>query len=144
MKRGLAYILVALLSASFVFAEGSFVVKSVKGKVKYESAPGTMSEIKAGQTITASTLVDIGLSSNIVITVNGKDVKIAGIKKGALEKFLPAGAANGPVANTVGGKASGKSSVSTASSRAQDVKSEDFDWGGNEEATVEAIVEEVK
>ena len=34
MKKGLAFALVALLSACFVFAEGSYVVKSVKGKVQ--------------------------------------------------------------------------------------------------------------
>lgn len=133
MKRGMALVLVALLSACFVFAEGSYVVKSVKGKVQYEAAPGKMQDVKVGQTLSASTVVDTGLNSILVLTIDGKDLTIKAKQKGTVEK-VAVGGGSGTLkkGGTVAGKASSssngsKSGVNTASSRASEAK-EDVDW----------------
>ncbi|MBQ1661561.1 MAG: hypothetical protein II054_03590 [Treponema sp.] len=133
MKRGMALVLVALLSACFVFAEGSYVVKSVKGKVQYEAAPGKMQDVKVGQTLSSSTVVDTGLNSILVLTIDGKDLTIKAKQKGTVEKVAVGGGSGtlkkgGTVAGNASSSSSGsKSGVNTASSRASEAK-EDVDW----------------
>ena len=131
MKKGLAFALVALLSACFVFAEGSYVVKSVKGKVQYEVAPGKLENVKVGQTLSSSTVINTGLNSTMVLTVDGKEITIAQMKKGTVDKLTVANAGGlktgASASSGVAGTASSKASVSTASSRASEAK-EDVDW----------------
>ena len=145
MKRGLAFVVAALLSVCFAFAEGSYVVKSVKGKVQYEVSPGKMENIKVGQTLSSSTVVSIGSKSSVVLTFEGKDITISAMKKGTVDKLTAKGSgsltAGGTVAgNNVSGNSSGsKSGVSTASSRASSAK-EDLDWADESEETEEEEV----
>ena len=149
MKRGLAFVVAALLSVCFAFAEGSYVVKSVKGKVQYEVSPGKMENIKVGQTLSSSTVVSIGSKSSVVLTFEGKDITISAMKKGTVDKLTAKGSgslkAGGTVAgNNVSGTSSGsKSGVSTASSRASSAK-EDLDWADGAEETEETVEEETE
>ena len=142
MKRGLAFIFTALLSVCFAFAEGSYVVKSVKGKVQYEVSPGKMENVKVGQALSASTVVSIGSKSSIVLTLDGKD--ISALKKGTVDKLTAsskgsASLKSGGVAassNVSGNTASSRASVSTASSRARDGNDE-LEWDSDEEEDAE-------
>ena len=132
MKKGLAFALVALLSACFVFAEGSYVVKSVKGKVQYEEASGKLADVKVGQTLSASTVVNTGLNSTMVLSFDGEEITIAAMKKGTVDKLAVSKAGGlkkgSVVSSSVGGSSSNsKSGVATASSRASEAK-EDVDW----------------
>ncbi|MBO4319790.1 MAG: hypothetical protein J5857_04900 [Treponema sp.] len=144
MKRGLAFIFTALLSVCFAFAEGSYVVKSVKGKVQYEVSPGKMENVKVGQALSASTVVSIGSKSSIVLTLDGKDITISALKKGTVDKLTAsskgsASLKSGGVAassNVSGNTASSRASVSTASSRARDGNDE-LEWDSDEEEDAE-------
>lgn len=144
MKRGIAFIAAALLSVCLAFAEGSYVVKSVKGKVQYEVSPGKMENVKVGQTLSSSTVVSVGSKSSVVLTIDGKDVTISAMKKGTIDKLTAKGSGSltsgGKVAgNNVSGSASNsRNSVSTASSRASDAKG-DLDWAGDEESEEEEV-----
>lgn len=131
MKRGLAFAFVALLSVCFAFAEGSYVVKSVKGSVRYEVSSGKLQNVKVGQTLSLSTYLNVGPNANVVLTIDGKDVTINGMKKDTLDKLLPSNSlknsGSGAGANVASAKSGSKSGVNTASQRA-DPKSEELDW----------------
>ena len=62
MKKNLIFA-VLLLGAAMLFAE-NYVVKSVSGKVTYESALGKWSEVKAGQKVSDSTVLNTSVNSN--------------------------------------------------------------------------------
>lgn len=142
MKRGMAFIAAALLSVCFAFAEGSYVVKSVKGSVRYEVSAGKLQNVKVGQTINLSTYLNVAPNASVVLTVDGKDVTITGMKKNTLDKLLPKDLKNsGAISNAnVSGNASSRSGVNTASQRA-DIKSEEMDWGSDDDGA--AVDEEV-
>ncbi len=135
-KKIIALALTALVSVGMIFAQGSFVVKSVKGTVTYESA-GAKKAVTVGQTLSASTVINVGMSSNLVLEADGAEYTVKAMSRGALEKFVNVPAGNGlkrggPVAGSSSVKSdngTGKS-VSTASSRAEDQQSElPFDEG---------------
>ncbi len=132
-KKALLSVLMVLFAAVFAFADGSYVVKSVKGKVQYEAAPGKMENVKVGQTLSASTLVNTGVNSTLVLTLGDKELTVKPMQKGTVEKVAAgavAGLKKGGAAKStdVGDAASNnKSAVSTASSRASEAK-EDYDW----------------
>lgn len=133
MKKAISF-LAALLVFGQVFATGSYVVKSVKGTVKYEAEAGVKKAVKVGQTLSASTFVDVGLNSVLVLDLDGEEITLKTPKKGALDKIAPArttstgGLKSGGLrASTVAKDTGVSKSVSTASSRASEAK-EDVEW----------------
>ncbi len=133
MKKAISF-LAALLMFGQVFATGSYMVKSVKGNVKYEAEAGIKKAVKVGQTLSASTFVDVGLNSVLVLELDGEEITVKAMTKGALDKVAPAkttsagGLKSGGLRTSTVAKDTGVSkSVSTASSRASEAK-EDVEW----------------
>lgn len=132
MKKAISF-LAALLMFGQVFATGSYVVKSVKGNVKYEAEAGIKKAVKVGQTLSASTFVDVGLNSSLVLEMDGEEFIVNPFSKGALDKVASAKTSTGGLksgglrASTVAKDTGVSKSVSTASSRASEAK-EDVDW----------------
>ena len=132
MKKAISF-LAALLMFGQVFATGSYVVKSVKGNVKYEAEAGIKKAVKVGQTLSASTFVDVGLNSVLVLELDGEEITVKAMTKGALDKVASAKTSTGVLrsggarAGTVAKDSGVSRSVSTASSRASEAK-EDVDW----------------
>lgn len=130
-KRIFALILTAIVSVCAVFAQGSYVVKSVKGTVKYEAEGGVKKVVKVGQTLSATTIIDVGLNSTLVLEMDGEEFTVKAMSKGALDKVAIGNSKGlkkgGAVAGGVKGDGGAGKSVSTASSRASEAK-EDVEW----------------
>ena len=124
----------AMFAASALFAAG-YKVESFTGKVTYESAPGKWTAVEKGQDLPASTVIQTGVNSTLVLSLDGSKVNIKAMQKGTIESLAS-------VASTGTGIKKGSSlkssavaadsnktskSVVTASSRASEAK-EDYDW----------------
>lgn len=125
-------VLAGLLSTS-VFA-ANYVVESVTGKVTYEATPGTWKAVAVGQELTDATVINTGLNSSLVVTVDGTKVTIKAMQKGALDGLASAaggvkGLKKGPAVakDTTADATKTQKGVVTASSRASEAK-EDLDW----------------
>ncbi|MCQ2575727.1 MAG: hypothetical protein MJ162_03215 [Treponema sp.] len=139
-KKGLIFVLLAMLSAS-VFAAGadSYVVKSVRGNVTYETAPGKTDKVVVDQELSLSTIVKTNLNSALVLVAKDSDAEItipAG-KNGTVESLVKqysvvakgglknnSAKASNNIANASNGV---ETTVNTASSRASEAK-QDYSW----------------
>ena len=136
MKKLFALLLVLFTGTMLFAASNAYVVESVTGDVKYESAPGKFDKVKVGQELSASTVIKTGLSSSLVVKYDGKSITIkakqgpatieqlfiaAAPTKGGLKKQSIAKA---DAVDSADGKREG---VSTASSRASEAKA-DYSW----------------
>lgn len=136
VKKLLALALTALVSVCAVFAQGSYVVKSVKGTVKYSTTVnGVVKEDKVtvGQTLSATTKVNVGLYAVLVLELDGVEYTINGAKKDTLDKLVGVKSNELHQGGTVAGTSKADSGVgkstSTASSRANDAQEEkNLDW----------------
>lgn len=127
-------VLTALLAGTALFA-ADYEVKSVKGKVTYESA-GKKIDVKTGQKLSDSTILNTGLNSSIVIVNSGKEIVIKAMQKGTVDELIKAnvvekGLKRNPsktsAANSIAAAQTSKQGVATASSRASSAQ-EDFEW----------------
>ena len=134
-KKSIVLVVLAFFMSVSMFAAGSYKVVSVTGKVTYEAAPGTWKNVSVGQELSASTVLNTSLNSDVVIAKeDGGEITIKAMQKGSVDSLVG-------VASTKGIKKSGgikKSSVgadvegsskgtATASSRASEAKA-DLDW----------------
>ena len=125
----------AMFVASSLFA-ASYKVESFTGKVTYESAPGKWVAVEAGQELPASTVIQTGVNSTLVLSLDGAKINIKAMQKGTIES-LTAVASTGnsgikkgsALKNSAVAADTSKTSKSvvTASSRASEAK-EDYDW----------------
>ncbi len=125
----------AMFVASSLFAAG-YKVESFTGKVTYESAPGKWVAVEAGQELPASTVIQTGVNSTLVLSLDGSKINIKAMQKGTIES-LTAVASTGnsgikkgsSLKNSAVAADSSKTSKSvvTASSRASEAK-EDYSW----------------
>lgn len=135
MKKGLLFVVFAVFMTLSVFAANNYKVETVTGKVTYEATPGNWKDVTVGQELTDSTVINTGLNSSLVISLNGTQITIKAMQKGALDGLASAaggkkGLKKGPaVAKDTTADASNGSQkgVVTASSRASEAK-EDIDW----------------
>ena len=124
----------AMFAVSSLFAAG-YKVESFTGKVTYEAAPGKWVAVEAGQELPASTVIQTGVNSTLVLSLDGAKINIKAMQKGTIENLTA-------VASTGTGIKKGSSlkssavaadttktskSVVTASSRASEAK-EDYSW----------------
>jgi hypothetical protein len=121
-----------LIFTAAVFAGDSFVVQSVSGKVEREVSPGKWEAVTAGSSLTATTVVNTGLNSTLVLKEGTRVITIKAMQKGAVEKLAAetaSGVRIGGKVNEAASGASGRStsSVSTASTRASDAAG-DVQW----------------
>lgn len=130
IKKIIALVTTALISAA-VFAQGSFVVKSVKGTVKYEEKPGVQKNVTVGQVLSSSTFINVSLNSKLVLEMDGQEYTVNTPAKGTLDKIATSSVKGlkkgGAVAGNVKGDTGTGKAVSTASSRASEAK-EDVEW----------------
>ena len=127
MKKIFLILLVALFT-SLAFAE-TYTVTVVKGEVYYKTGVSKYLNVEVDQELSDSSYLKV--SPNSVLRIVDKNGKSYLVNKGigTLEKLLSRRNTNTVVQNNVAGNATnnGKSSVSTASSRASEAK-EDLDW----------------
>ena len=121
--------------ASSLFAAG-YKVESFTGKVTYESAPGKWTAVTEGQELSASTVIQTGVNSTLVLSMDDAKINIKAMQKGTIESLSSVAAAgNSGIKKGSSLKSSAvaadskktSKSVVTASSRASEAK-EDFDW----------------
>ena len=135
MKKLFTLFLALFVGTMLFAATGSYVVESVTGNVTYESAPGKFEKVKVGQELSASTVLNTGLNSSVVVKFDGKSITIKAKQKGTVESLYVAAApskgglqkksiAKADAVDRADGKREG---VATASSRASEAK-EDFTW----------------
>ncbi len=125
----------AMFVASSLFAAG-YKVESFTGKVTYESAPGKWTAVEAGQELPASTVIQTGVNSTLVLSLDGAKVNIKAMQKGTIESLSSvASSGNGGIKKGSSLKSSAvaadtnktSKSVVTASSRASEAKA-DYEW----------------
>ena len=133
-KKGLLFVVFAVFTAFAVFAApDSFKVESITGKVQYEATPGTWKDVKVGQELSSSTVVNTSLNSSMVIASGKTKTTIKAMQKGtvaSLTQVASSGIKKGAnvAKSAVGDIAKGaEKGVATASSRASEAK-EDIDW----------------
>lgn len=127
----------AVMLAAFSLSAKTYSVKSVTGKVEYESKPGVFLQVKNDTILDDTSVVNTGLNSSLVLICkdNNKVVTIKPMKKGTISSIIKA---NGTSGVTIGSAIVTKSTitdedtkttkgVSTAASRASEAKS-DVDW----------------
>ena len=131
VKKLLVVAFAALISAG-VFADSSYKVEKVTGKVTYE-VNGTWKNVTVGQELPSGTNINTALNSSLVVNNGTSSATIKAMQKGTIDKLAAAGASKGglkkaSVNSKIAGKAdASKSGVSTASSRASEAKS-DLEW----------------
>ena len=72
MKKLFALLLVLFTGTMLFAATGTYVIESIVGNVTYESAPGKFEKVTVGQELSASTVLNTGLNSSVVIKFEGK------------------------------------------------------------------------
>ena len=135
MKKLFALLLVLFTGTMLFAATGSYVVESIVGNVTYESAPGKFEKVKVGQELSASTVLNTGLNSSVVIKFEDKSITIKAKQKGSVESlYVDATPSKGGLqkkniakADAVDSADGKREGVATASSRASEAK-EDFTW----------------
>ena len=73
MKKLFTFIMALFVGTMLFAATGTYVVESVTGNVTYESAPGKFDKVKVGQELSASTVLNTGLNSSVVVNFDGTD-----------------------------------------------------------------------
>ena len=125
----------AMFAVSALFAAG-YKVESFSGKVTYESAPGKWTAVEAGQELPASTVIQTGVNSTLVLSLDSSKINIKAMQKGTIESLAAvASTGNSGIKKGSSLKSSAvaadssktSKSVVTASSRASEAK-EDFNW----------------
>ena len=135
MKKLLSMLFVLFTGTMLFAAAGSYVIESVVGTVTYEKSAGVFEKVKEGQKLSASTVLNTGLNSSVVINQDGTSITIKAKQKGTVESLCVAAApakaglkkqsiAKADAVDSADGTRQG---VATASSRASDAK-EDFTW----------------
>ncbi len=108
MKKFIAILAAALLTAVSVFAADSYTVKSVKGKVTYEVSAGKFKEVTVGQVLSISSIINTGVNSTLELTADGQTFTIKPMQKGTVESLITSNTAVGFKKNpstTTSGKA---------------------------------------
>ena len=124
----------AMFAVSSLFAAG-YKVESFTGKVQVETAPGKWVAVEEGQELAASAVIQTGVNSSLVLSLDGAKINIKAMQKGTIESLTAVAATgNGGIKKGSSLKGTGvaadtkaSKSVVTASSRASDAK-KDYEW----------------
>ena len=129
MKKIVVLLVMMCVFTVCVFAQ-SYTVQSVAGRVQQEKG-GSRVDIKAGDTLTADTVIHTGVGASMVLKDGDKTFTVPAAKSGKVsEQAVPAASGvriSGNVARTdIGTVNRTTAQVSTASARASDAaKNED-------------------
>lgn len=136
MKKVCLFMVLGILFCGAVFAEKSvsYTVKSVTGKVTYQTMSGDWIDLKEGSKLSSESFINTGLNSSLVISSGDDQITIKPMKKGTVEKLVAASSTKTLVtigsrvtASDINAAAKTGSSVSSALARASEAKS-DIDW----------------
>ena len=125
-------VVLGLVFSSMVFA-ADYVVVSVTGVVQREVSPEKWETIKAGDVLTAATMVNTGMNSSLVLKMDDKTVTVKAMQKGMVERLYAAENSGGV---RISGRVSenstvissrGTANISTASTRASEAAG-DTQW----------------
>ena len=124
MKKLMLFAIFIFVVAGFVFAQ-SYTVQSVTGRVQREAA-GSRIDVKAGDTLSAETVINTGIGSTLILKDGEKTLSIPAARSGKVAELatmaVPSGIRiSGNVIRTNTsevGRTTGQ--VSTASARASD------------------------
>ena len=139
MKKLFVLLSVLFVGTMMFAASGSYTVDSFEGNVSYESAPGKFTKVKVGQELSASTVINTGLNSSVVLKFEGKSITIKAKQKGTVESLYGAATpAKGGLkkqsiakADAVDSATGSREGVATASTRATPIK-DDYAWDDEE------------
>ena len=127
MKKITVLFVIVCIAAGSVFAQ-NYSVQNVTGKVQREAGSG-MVDVKAGDTLTADTVIHTGLGASLVLKDGDKTLTIAAGRKGKVGELASAASGvriNGNVVHadtSAGGRTTAQ--VSTAAARASDAAADD-------------------
>lgn len=134
MKKISTFIFISIFASLFAFSN-EYSVKSVIGKVKYESSPDEWQLITEGQTLTDMTVISTGLNSLLVLSSDSGDIKIKAMQQGSVQELSTGGKKIGGLKKSKKINTSAvaqtsyaeKHGIATASSRASEAKN-DLEW----------------
>ena len=133
-KKSIVLVVLAFFMSVSMFAAGSYKVVSVTGKVTYEAAPGTWKNVSVGQELSASTVLNTSLNSDVVIAKeDGSEITIKAMQKGSIYSLVGVASTKGlkssgiKKSTTADDKDGSSKGIATASSRASEAKA-DLDW----------------
>jgi hypothetical protein len=122
MKRTLLFAVLVCVVAAFTFAQ-SYTVQSVSGRVQQE-ANGVRIDVKAGDTLSANTIVHTGIGASLVLIDGGKTLTVPAAKSGKVTELSVAASGIRITGNVTQVNTSAVTrttgQVSTASARASD------------------------
>ncbi|MDR1318856.1 MAG: hypothetical protein LBJ90_04455 [Treponema sp.] len=130
MKKFVLFLIIGLMFSGILFAADGFVVQSVTGKVEKEVSPGKWEAVREGSTLSAATVLNTGLNSNLVVKNGEKLITIKAMQKGTLESLAAVNSSSGIriggriSSSTTAVNARGTSNTSTASTRASEAVNE--------------------
>lgn len=133
MKKIIFILVMAICSFGFA---SDFSVKSVKGRVTFETVNGSWENVAPGKTIALSASINVGVKSELVLSDGKNEFVIGQMKKGVVSELISARPKSGKitignsaVSSNVAGASTGKRiSIQTAATRADDANSEDDGW----------------
>jgi hypothetical protein len=122
MKKIFFFAILACAVAAFTYAQ-SYTVQSVSGRVQQE-ASGVRVDVKAGDSLSADTIVHTGIGASLVLTDGGKTLTVQAAKSGTVAELSATASGvrisgNVSLVNT-GAVVRTTGQVSTASARASD------------------------
>ena len=95
MKKFFSLCVVFILFGFALFAEQSYLVRAVSGKVTYREKDGTWSPVKVGMRIKDSTTVATGLNSTMVVVSGAENsIVILPLKTGSMKDVVAYSADN--------------------------------------------------
>jgi hypothetical protein len=129
MKKIVFLVIMALVMTTAVFAQ-NYTVQSVTGRVQQERGNNRV-DIKAGDTLTAETIIHTGVGASLVLKEGGRTLTVPAASSGKVSQLAAASSGvriSGNVAKTDTGTVSRTTvQASTASARASDAaKDEDI------------------
>ncbi len=134
MEKKLLFVCLMVLVGAMAFAE-DIIVQSVVGKVTMELTPGKWVNVKAGDKLALTMMINTGLNSKLVLKIGTRLVTINPMTKKTVAMLIGTTAATGTVTAVVNTQNTGidasstqtSTNVATASTRASDAAG-DVSW----------------
>ena len=90
MKKVSAFITISVFMSVLAFS-AEYSVKSVTGKVQYESSPNNWKALSVGQTLNEDSVISTGLNSMLVISTESGETTIRAMQQGSIQELTSSG-----------------------------------------------------
>lgn len=128
MKKMLVVLILMAAAGGAVFGQ-SFTVQSVSGRVERETGGGVWETVKAGDALSAKTVIRTGIGALLTLVSEGRSFSVGAVQTGELASLTGNAAGiriSGRVTQTDTGAVSRNTGrISTASARASDAAAEE-------------------